>query len=100
MEILNKYGLLGVEVLRAFTPMDTGETASMWRYEIGNDDGRLTLSFHNDNINEDVNIAVILQHGHGTGTGGWVAGRDYINPALDIIMQGLSKELDKEVRAI
>lgn len=97
MSILDKYGKLGVEALSKATPVDTGKTASMWRYEIQNDRKGAVLSFHNDNINNYVNIAIILQYGHATGTGGWVEGRDYINPAIQPIFDKISSELWKEV---
>lgn len=95
--ILNKYGKLGVEALRNATPVDSGLTASSWSYEIVRETGRVTIEFHNSNINNHVNIALILQYGHGTGTGGWVEGRDYINPALQPIFDELAEEAWKEV---
>ena len=98
--ILDKYGKAGVEALSAATPVDSGVTASSWRYEIQNGSNGATLSFHNDNINEGVNIAIILQYGHGTGTGGWVEGRDYINPAIQPIFDEFVEEVVKEVKRI
>lgn len=98
--IFDKYGKLGVEALSAATPVDTGLTASSWRYEIQNDGNNIALSFHNDNVNKGVNIAIILQYGHGTGTGGWVEGRDYINPALQPIFDELASEIWKEVTKV
>ena len=95
--IFNKYGKLGVEALAAATPVDSGLTASSWRYEIQNVKDGIELSFHNDNVNKGVNIAIILQYGHGTGTGGWVEGRDYINPALQPIFDQIAEEVFKEV---
>ncbi len=95
--ILDKYGRRGVNALEAATPYDTGVTASSWYYKIENQDGRAVLSFGNSNVNEGVNIAVILQYGHGTGTGGWVEGRDYINPAIQPIFDELAEEAWKEV---
>ena len=95
--ILDHYGRLGVDALSAATPVDTGKTASMWRYEIQNDSSGATISFHNDNVNDYVNIALILQYGHGTGTGGWVEGRDYINPAIQPIFDELAKKVFREV---
>lgn len=95
--ILNKYGKLGVEALKNATPADSGLTAASWSYEIVREKGRATIEFHNSNINNHVNIALILQYGHGTGTGGWVEGRDYINPALQPIFDELAKEAWEEV---
>lgn len=86
-KILTKYGELGVEALAAATPKDTGTTAASWSYEIGESDGHWTVTFNNSNVNNGVNIALILQMGHGTGTGGWVEGIDYINPALAPIFE-------------
>lgn len=98
--ILDKYGQKGVEALSSATPVDTGTTASMWRYEIQNEPAGATLSFHNDHINKGVNIAIILQYGHGTGTGGWVEGRDYINPAIQPLFEELANEAWKEVTSV
>jgi hypothetical protein len=98
--IFDKYGKMGVDALTMATPVDTGKTAASWRYEIQNDANGATLSFHNDNVNNGVNIAIILQYGHGTGTGGWVEGRDYINPALQPIFDELADKIWKEVTKV
>ena len=97
---LEKYGQEGVSALSTATPVKTGKTASSWRYEVevGNESARLT--FYNDNINNYVNIAIILQYGHGTGTGGWVEGRDYINPAIQPIFDRIPDEVWKEVSGL
>ena len=79
---LDKYGREGVAALASATPVDTGETANSWYYEIVHENGTITITFNNSHIQNGVPIAVILQYGHGTGTGGWVEGRDYINPAI------------------
>lgn len=83
---LNKYGRAGVAALSSATPVDSGETAASWYYEITNKNNTITISFHNSNIQNGVPIAILLQYGHGTGTGGWVQGRDYINPAIQPIL--------------
>ena len=98
--VLDKYGKAGVAALSSATPVDSGVTASSWRYEIQNDGNGASLSFHNDDINKGVNIAIILQYGHGTGTGGWVEGRDYINPAIQPLFDDLVEEVVKEVKRI
>jgi hypothetical protein len=98
VRIIQKYGEKGVEVLSQATPKDTGLTASMWRYVVKTDNNGTALEFHNDHINKGVNIAIILQYGHGTGTGGWVEGRDYINPAIQPLFDELVEELWKEVK--
>lgn len=94
---LDKYGRLGVQALSSATPKDSGETAGAWYYEITNTGGRATISFGNNHVNKGVNIAIILQYGHGTGTGGWVEGRDYINPAIQPIFDHITESAWKEV---
>lgn len=91
---LNKYGRAGVAALSSATPVDSGETAASWYYEITNKNNTITISFHNSNIQNGVPIAILLQYGHGTGTGGWVQGRDYINPAIQPIFDQILQPLD------
>ena len=98
--ILDKYGREGVAALASATPVQTGKTASSWSYEIKRQNGSVSLEFYNSNINKGVPIAIILQYGHGTGTGGWVQGRDYINPAIQPIFDKLAEEAWKEVTKI
>lgn len=99
--ILDKYGRRGVEALALATPKDTGLTALCWYYEIQNDDGEATLRFCNSNLgNGWCPIAIILQYGHGTGTGGWVEGIDYINPVIRPLFEQLAQEIWKEVNSI
>lgn len=95
--ILNKYGQIGVTTLRAATPKDSGKTASAWGYEIERDANGYSIYWTNDNFNKGVNIAVILQYGHGTGTGGYVAGRDYINPSIVPVFEQIANDAWKEV---
>jgi hypothetical protein len=94
---LEKYGKRGVEALASATPVDTGLTARSWYYEIEDKDGRVRISFCNSNIQNGVPIAIILQYGHGTRNGGWVEGRDYINPAIQPIFDEITKNAWKEV---
>lgn len=94
---LNKYGREGVAALSSATPIDTGLTADSWYYEIENKNGSAKISFYNSNIQNGVPIAIILQYGHGTGTGGWVQGRDYINPAIQPIFDKIANEAWREV---
>ena len=96
MSILKQYGEEGVAALMVATPLDTGRTASSWRYEIKVESDCIRLVFHNDNIQNGVPIAIILQYGHGTGTGGWVEGRDYINPAIQPVFDKIAKSAWKE----
>lgn len=95
--IFDECGKEGVEALRSATPVDSGATAAAWRYEIEHGDGNVRVSFHNDNINNGVNIAIILNFGHGTGTGGWVEGRNYIDPAIQPAFDRMAEKLWKEV---
>lgn len=97
---LERYGQEGVDALSAATPVRSGLTASSWRYEVEVNDSGAKLVFHNDNINKHVNIAIILQHGHGTGTGGWVEGIDYINPAIRPLFEKIPDEVWKEVSGL
>ena len=95
--ILDKYGKEGVAALASATPTETGKTASSWYYEIEHQNGSAKITFNNSNINKGVPIAIILQYGHGTGTGGWVQGRDYINPAIQPLFDRIAEEAWKEV---
>lgn len=93
----DRYGREGVAALASATPVDSGLTASSWYYEIVRKEGRVSINFCNSNIKEGVPIAIILQYGHGTGTGGWVEGRDYINPAMRPIFDEIAKNAWREV---
>lgn len=95
--ILNTYGRAGVAALRAATPYDTGTTANSWDYEITHEVGRSILTWTNSNVVDYVNIAIILQYGHATKNGGYVEGRDYINPTLQPIFDDLAEEAWKEI---
>ena len=94
---LDKYGREGVAALASATPVESGLTASSWYYKIERKDGIIRISFNNSNIQNGVPIAVILQYGHGTGTGGWVEGRDYINPAIQPIFDRIANDAWREV---
>lgn len=93
----DKYGREGVNALSSATPVDSGETASSWYYKIERTKNTISITFYNSNVNKGVPIAIILQYGHGTGTGGWVEGRDYINPAIQPIFDKMAEEAWKEV---
>ena len=95
--ILEKYAQEGVAALAAATPVDSGVTANSWDYEIRVSRGRYSITWTNSNVVNGVQIAVILQYGHGTRNGGWVQGRDYINPALQPIFDKIANELWREV---
>lgn len=89
---LDQFGKEGVAALQSVTPVDTGLTANSWYYEIENVKGSSTIRFCNSNIQNGVPIAIILQYGHGTRNGGWVVGRDYINPAVQPIFDEIVKK--------
>lgn len=95
--ILDKYGREGVAALASATPVESGLTAASWNYKIERQNGSVSIVFNNTNINNGIPIAIILQYGHGTGTGGWVQGRDYINPAIQPVFDKIADEAWKEV---
>jgi len=95
--ILDRYGIKGVEALSANTPFDTGNTANSWSYSIEENRSSISIVWSNENLNDGVNIAIILQYGHGTGTGGYVEGRDYINPALRPVFDEMANTIWKEL---
>ena len=94
---LDKYGREGVAAIASATPVDTGLTADSWYYKITNDGQSAKVTFYNSNIQNGVPIAIILQYGHGTRNGGWVQGRDYVNPAVQPIFDKLANEAWREV---
>ena len=94
---LEKYGQKGVAALASATPVKSGLTANSWYYKITEKNGTISISFHNSNIQNGVPIAIILQYGHGTRNGGWVEGRDYINPAIQPIFDEITNNAWREV---
>lgn len=94
---LDRYGRAGVEALASATPKDSGLTAESWTYEIVRSNGSVSIQFNNTHINKGVSIAIILQYGHGTRNGGWVEGRDYINPAIQPLFDKIADDAWKEV---
>lgn len=94
---LDKYGREGVAALSSATPVRTGLTANSWYYEIEHQNGSVSITFNNSNVNKGVPIAIILQYGHGTRNGGWVQGRDYINSAIQPVFDRIAKEAWEEV---
>ena len=100
VKILEKYGNKGVAALASATPVDSGLTASSWYYRIERSGDQVKIIFLNSNVNKGVQIAVILQLGHGTGTGGWVEGRDYINPAIQPVFDEIVSGVWKEVTSL
>lgn len=97
---LEYYAKKGLEALQDATPVDTGKTRDSWGYEISYGDNYVSLTWTNSNVVDDVPIAIILQYGHGTGTGGYVQGRDYINPAIQPIFDEMVETIWKEVKSL
>ena len=97
LNVLDEFGRDGVQALRNATPVESGLTAESWDYEIKHTSGYTEIIWTNSNINDGVPIAVILQYGHGTGTGGYVQGRDYINPAIRPIFDKIAEKAWKVV---
>lgn len=97
LNVLDEFGRDGVQALRNATPVDSGATAEAWDYEIRRTRNYTEIVWTNSNINDGVPIAVILQYGHGTGTGGYVQGRDYINPAIRPIFDEIAEKAWKVV---
>lgn len=97
-QIMEKYGREGVAALSANTPIDTGETATSWSFEVIQDKGSISLVFSNNSTTKTgIPIAILLQYGHGNGRGGYVRGRDFINPAVQPIFDRLADEAWREV---
>lgn len=97
MSHMREFGEQGVQALASQTPAESGKTASSWSYDIVRTSEGVSIYWINDNVNKGVNIAVILQFGHGTGTGGWVEGRDFINPAIRPVFDDIAEKAWKEV---
>lgn len=96
--ILNKYGVLGVEALSAASPKNSGLMSSQWSYEVVRlGDSSFRLEWHNMDIERGLNVAILVQYGHGTRGGTYVQGRDFINPAMRPIMDSLADDIWKEV---
>lgn len=96
--ILKRCGERGVKALTEATPKDTGTTAAGWRYEIQKTGrGKAGVIFCNDNVQDGANVAILIQYGHGTGTGGYVQGIDYINPALKPVFEAIARDAWQEL---
>lgn len=95
--LLSAYGAEGVGALSAATPKDSGNTAGAWGYEVHVNRASVCISWTNSNINAGIPIAILIQYGHGTGTGGYVQGRDYINPAIQPVFDRIAESVWKEV---
>lgn len=97
MGLLDKYGKLGVQALQDATPRDTGLASSSWNYTIDRSSDGVRLSWSNSDIENGYNVAILIQYGHGTKSGTYVEGRDFINPAMQSIFDNIAKDLWKEV---
>jgi len=97
INLLNEYGKRGVDALRQATPIDSGMTSDSWKYEIHTSKGSYKVIWTNDNINQGIPIAILIQYGHATKNGGYVEGRDFINPAMKPIFDSMANELWREV---
>lgn len=93
----DRYGQEGVNALSSATPIDSGLTATSWYYKIIRRNTSISLNFYNSNVQDGVPIAIIIQYGHATKNGGWVEGRDYINPAVQPIFDSMTECLCREV---
>lgn len=89
----DKYGRMGVSALQKATPIDDGDTRGSWSYKVT----KTAIEWHNSHVNDGAVIAILIQYGHGTGTGGYVAGRDYINPAIKPIFDQIAADIWKKV---
>ena len=98
-QIVAPYAQMGVEALQAATPVDSALASISWGYTISNKGGKLTISWHNTDVESGFPVAVMLQYGYSTGTGGYVAGRDYINPAMKPIFDQISEAVWKAVKS-
>lgn len=98
--ILDQYGAQGVSALAAATPVESGLTAGSWGYEVVLQPGYSSIRWHSTNMVDGRPLAILLQYGHGTGTGGYVQGRDYINPAIRPIFDQILAAIDREVRSL
>lgn len=95
--IMNQFGKEGVSALKAATPSRSGETAASWNYEVTRKGNNWKITWTNSNVNKGANIAVLIQYGHGTRNGGYVVGRDYINPAIRPVFDKIAAKAWKEV---
>ena len=99
-EILNAAGQKGIDALIAATPRDSGILATSWSYTITKNNSGAKIEWHNADLEGGYNVALLVQYGHGTGTGGYVPPRDYINPAIDQVFQELSRQIGEEVKRV
>lgn len=95
--VLDHYGHVGVDLLSSATPIDTGETSKSWKYTVTHNAGKHAINFYNTHTEDGINIAIIIQYGHGTGTGGYVEGIDYINPVIRPLFDKILDDIWRQV---
>lgn len=95
--ILASCGQEGVNALEHATPIDSGLAAHSWTYEVTNSGGSYSIAWMNTDVENGFRVVIMLQYGHGTGTGGWVAGRDFINPAIKPVFDKIANKVWKAV---
>lgn len=94
---LERHGRAGVAALRSATPVDSGATAASWSYQIERSRGSWSITWTNGHLAAGVPVAILLQYGHGTGTGGYVQGQDFINPAIKPVFDKIAQDVWKAV---
>ncbi len=99
-KILDKYGSAGVSALSNATPKDSGLTAASWDFTVKTTGAGYSIEWYNTNVNNGAVIAILIQYGHGTGTGGYIPPTDYINPAMKPIFDKLAEDIWKEVSSL
>ena len=97
LKVLNRYGEIGVQALSDATPRDTGTTASSWSYDVHYSSEKATITWSNSNVNKGIPIVILIQYGHGTRNGGYVQGRDFINPAMRPVFDQIAEQAWLEV---
>lgn len=95
---LDRYGRIGVYALSDATPVDSGITANSWTYEVIKTRKKYEIVWRNENINSGIPIAILIQYGHATRDGGWVEGRDYINPTIQPLFDKIANEVWERVK--
>lgn len=97
-KILDYYGRLGQDALSQATPIDSSLTAESWRYETVAKPGAYEIVWRNTNVKSGIPVAVLIQYGHATRNGGYVEGRDYINPAIQPLFDNMAEIIWERVR--
>ena len=100
LNILHKYAKKGIVALSVSTPKDTGLTANLWDYKIELKPNGYSITWTNSNTVNGIPVVILLQYGHGTGTGGYVEGRDFINPAIKPVMDKIADDIFEEVKKL